>query len=267
MQSAEEQEALTPRVTALMERDLAIGHYTDDGIPRGDCVDLIYRASFELNLEKTTPFAATRVFDLYMAEIGGISRVGTNCSRLSAMACLKIAGKCIDHDDVFGYDYPDPTLILTKLHPVTAFQLYQEEITVMRALNSNPIRPTPHEYIAECTRWLDGVNAAIGYTVYTPQILMTAAMKRCGLMCDAFVHTPRSLEFTSWEIAGASSYFSTEILRAAPQATSIDTPTLRALWRKVPWTRGVVLKREMQSAINAVYENPMWRGLSNMYVN
>ena len=268
---ANERSKLPMRVETLQKREASLVPdlvpYPSNAETRGRCVDCIYRLSHALNLSKTTPFAATRVFDRYMIVTPSIA--GSEVAmRLAAAAAVDIVGKCVDLDSTCcGHIKAVPVYRhhVTDMWPEDDFVLNfaKAQMRLLEALDSDPVAPTPHEYISECSPWFDPWNAARDRRQRPAQENVLASAT--ALLCDAFVHEAESLKCTCWEIAGIASYSASESARTAIQATDVVTPALQTLWQTIPWSKSVKVQRLMRNSIRCVFNKYVGGGLARYY--
>lgn len=257
---------LTPRALCL-EQMTPARYVAIISTARMDRVNVLYALAYTMRMEKATPFAAVRLFDRYVSTRDPVAFYSeTNKATLIAVACLSLAAKLFDRDCTYcgstkGLGYFEYYTYPNQPHnPAFSAEVLAAEMHVASTLEYNLAEPTPHEYITECTRWLDPDDATRGSQ--RPEIELSCA-REALLMCDAFVHEPESLEYRAWEMAAAATYVATETLRGAPQAYYTIPPSLAALWSRISWSRGHVLCSLLRGAPVRIMQTLPDNGLSH----
>lgn len=121
------------------------------------------------------------------------NRISYGSISLLTVACFDIAYKCVGPDNFLDHKW---LLYFAKSDmnelPITELNfdslLKSTELGILKHMKSEPISPTPFDYIYEVLpSWADNFEG-----------------RRAALLCAAFIITPESTIYTSMEIAAAA---------------------------------------------------------------
>ena len=267
---------LPPRVDSLRLRDFALVKNYCDGdrqmsSVRVAAVDLILHVCHRMWLGSAAAWSAIRLFDEFYCRTN--NSAWREQWRTVVAAVVDVSGKVASDFDRNACEMRQHLLFMYKLicdDPNCLFPDWKQffeyvQSVVLRTLDFNVSVATPNEYISECTKWMDGVNAARGLQQRPEGECVASEMTM--YICMVIAHSHMSMSFSTLEIVGFASYVSTSPIRSAPQTERIDTPALNRLWTHVAWTKSNKLSQIMVGMVKYLSESMPNSTLASLYPN